>query len=309
MNCPRCGSVNNENSKFCIRCGNSLVVPQPQAVTQSSVQLNQYATSSINNVPNAQGAYGVNSQQNIQYNQNINNQQNIADQNVNSSKEKISFVSYLFIILSVILKPHTGYEEEKSKFSNIKNSIKLSLIVTTFSTIITLISKMFSIVRVKILDYKTGKFVTEWVFKNLKELKYIDIIGKNILLYLGIIFAVSGIYYIASLIAKRQSNFSKLIAISSLAIVPFSICSLVLSPIVSIFSVKIGLIVTVIGSLYTFLIMYEGMNNELKLDGNNKYYLNLICISILCVAGGFLALNSITSSITGGLGSIFNLLS
>lgn len=307
MNCPKCGNLNNENSKFCIRCGNSLVRSQSQTVTQTTVQPNQYATSNINNIANSQKNSEINNQQNINFNQNLNNKQTNPVQNINSSKDKGYFVSYLLIMLSVILKPHTGYEKEKSKFSNIKTSVKTSLIITTFITLVTLISKMLSAVIVKTLDYKTGEFVTEWVFKNLKDLKYIDIIGKNILLYLGIIFAVAGIYYIASLIAKKQGNFSRLVAISSLAIIPFSICSLVLNPIVSIFSIKIGLVVTLIGSLYTFLLMYELINDELKLEGNAKYYFNLICISILGVAGGLLLLNSFTPSIAGDLSNISNL--
>lgn len=223
--------------------------------------------------------------------------------------EKISFGDYFSIVLEVILKPFTTFKEKLGKFSVFKNSAILALIISGITTIISLLSSMFNVIRVKSFDWSSGDYKTTWVWDNLQELNYIEIIGKNFLICLGVIFAIAVVYYIASLIVKKEVNFSRLVAVSTLAIVPVLVCSLILSPLVSLIWIQLAAPVVIIGFIYTFVLIYEGMNSEIEVKENMKYYFNLACLSVLLIAGYYLCVNLILSSITSEFSDLLNLFS
>ena len=195
MNCQNCGTLNNIGSKFCIKCGKSLNEGQPiQSMPGSSYQevLNEPINKTLNQ----------NSFQNFDtISQPMNNLSNTS-----TSGAKVSFMSYFFIILAVILKPFTAFKEELNKFNGFKNSIILSLIISVGATLINLISSMLSVVRVKSFDWTSGGYKINWIWENLKNLDYLKTIGKNFLIYLGIIVAIAVVYYLGSLIIKKQTN-------------------------------------------------------------------------------------------------------
>lgn len=299
MNCPNCGTSNNVGSKFCIRCGQSL--EGIQSFTEQSVQtvempFQEVSPQSINNTP-VQGA--DNFQPNIVSQQPVNT--NIA------SEVKVSFMGYFFIILAVILKPFTAFKEEINKFNSFKNSAIMSLIVSGAATLINLITKMLNVVMVKSYSWSSGGYKTTWTWENLKEIKYLEVAGKNFLIYLGVIVAIAVVYYIASLIIKKQTDFSRLIGISAIAVAPMLVCSLVLSPLISLIWAELAMPITLIGAVYTIVLIYEGMNNEVLVEGNAKYYFNLVCLSILGIAAYYLYMKLFISSISGGLEDIVDL--
>lgn len=301
MNCSNCGTFNNQGSKFCIKCGQALVnnqdgnVVQNQAYQESSFQ-------GMNNNPNP-------IENNVQSTMNAQPTQTYSQSTTNNPSEnpKVSFMEYFFIILAVIMKPFTSFKEELNKFNPFKNSAILSLIVSGTATIVNLITSMLTVVRVKSFNWSSGGYTTTWTWENLKNLDYVKIIGKNFLIYIGIIVAIACVYYIASLIVKKQINFSRLLGISALAVAPMILCTLVLSPLLSIIYAGLGMGVTIVGVVYTLLLLYEGMNSEIVLEGNAKYYLNLICLSILGVAAYYLFMKLFMSSISNGLGDLMDL--
>ena len=61
---------------------------------------------------------------------------------------------------------------------------------------------------------------------------FIQIIGRNFIVYLGIILAIAIVYYMASLVAKKQIVFSRILGIAATAIVPFLLGSLILAPVI-----------------------------------------------------------------------------
>ena len=346
MNCSKCGFVNNPESKFCIKCGNSLSIVQVESVTQIAPEPinNAQELNTTNNVVNdfannmyQQPVFEHNAQsQSVvmepvaqvqtqsqavfqqpinDINQSLNNKQpNTNYVNTNTSVNtgnSIAFTSYFFIMLSVLLKPFTTFKEELNKFSSFKNSAILSVLISGIATIVNLLKTMLSVVQVKSYSWTTGKYTTEWVWDNLGKIEYIKVIGTNFVIYLGIMVAVAGIYYLASLIIKKQTNFNKLLGISALSIVPSLICMLVLSSILGMIWSELTIPVILIGVVYTFVLLYEGINNELLLEGNIKYYVNLICIAILLIVvyylGMKLIIGSITDGITSGLGNIMDM--
>lgn len=299
MNCPNCGTSNNVGSKFCIRCGQSLEGTQvsTEQPIQSSETLSQEVSSQpINNMP-------------IQNENNF--QTNVAPQQPMNSNAapaaKVSFMGYFFIILAVILKPFTAFKEELNKFNSFKNSAIMSLIVSGVGTLINLITTMLNSVMVKSYDWSSGGYKTTWTWENLKEIKYLEVVGKNFLIYLGVIVAIAVVYYIASLIVKKQTNFSRLLGISAIAVAPMLVCSLVLSPLLALIWAELAMPITLIGAIYTIVLVYEGMNNEVLVEGNAKYYFNLACLSILGIAAYYLYMKLFMSSISGGLEDIMDL--
>lgn len=299
MNCPNCGTLNNAGSKFCIRCGQSLEgaqVSTEQPVQTPETLFQEVSSQPINNIL-------IQSENNFQT--------NVAPSqpmNTNTApEEKVSFMGYFFIILAVILKPFTAFKEELNKFNSFKNSAIMSLIVSGAGTLINLLTTMLNSVMVKSYDWSSGGYKTTWTWENLKEIKYLDIVGKNFLIYLGVIVAIAVIYYIASLIVKKQTNFSRLLVISAIAVTPMLVCSLVLSPLLALIWAELAMPITLIGAIYTIVLVYEGMNNEVLVEGNAKYYFNLVCLSILGIAAYYLYMKLFMSSISGGLEDIMDL--
>lgn len=270
MICPNCGTQNIEGSKFCIKCGNDLTVNNENQV-QPQQLMNQ----------------NVDMQQQMQNQQQFNDfqQQDNSNPKTNTEiKAQMSNSEYFFLVSAVILKPFTAFKEELNKFNEFKNSAIVALIVSVIATLITLVKTMFNMVRVK--SYWSKE--VEWVWENLKEINYVQVIGKNFLIYVGMILAIACVYYIGSLIIKKQSNFSRLLGISATSIVPMLLCSMILSPLAAIIYAPLGIAVTVIGGVYSIIIIYETINKEILLEGNAKYYFNLVCLSILILVGYYL---------------------
>lgn len=302
MNCPNCGTSNNVGSKFCIRCGQSLESSQvstEQPVQTIETSFQEVPSQPINNT-------SIQNESNFQTFATPTQTMNTSI-NSNVSAAKVSFAGYFFIILAVILKPFTAFKEELNKFNGFKNSAVMSLIVSGVATLINLITTMLKAVMVKSYNWSSGSYKTTWTWENLKELNYLEVIGKNFLIYLGIIVAIAVVYYIASLIVKKQTNFSKLLGISAISVAPMLVCSLVLSPLLALIWAELAMPITLIGAVYTIVLVYEGMNNEVLVEGNAKYYFNLVCLSILGIAAYYLYMKLFMSSISGGLEDIMDL--
>lgn len=296
MICQNCGTQNADNSKFCIKCGMPINVNNVQ---NDNKPINVQQESSMN----------VTQQQPMNINVGINNiSQNTnhaIDKTIKNEDVKIRFVEYFLIILAILLKPFTAIGDKINKFNGFKNSAILSLIVSLIAMFIVFIKTIISTVRVT-----TGGFFsepkTEWIWENLKDIDFIKIIGTNLLVFLGIIFAIACVYYIAGLIVKKQSNFSRLLGISAISVVPMLLCALLLSPLFTMIYAPLGMVITIIGAVYTLIIIYETINNEISLEGNAKYYFNLICLSILLIAGYYVYMKFFMASV-GDLSDIFDM--
>nr|MDE6141419.1 hypothetical protein [Bacilli bacterium] len=165
MICLNCKTENTEGAKYCIKCVSILEKNHDQNNMQEYNNEQQIMENAQNLV------YAEN-------NQSINlNSQNVSD--------KVSIKEYFFIVLAVILKPFTAFKEEINRFNNIKNSAILAVIISALATFLTLLKTMYSVVRVQSLLTKEVK----WVWENLKEINYVQSIGKTFFIYLGIILA------------------------------------------------------------------------------------------------------------------------
>lgn len=285
MICEKCGVTNNPEAKFCIGCGKPLNTQNPSEISMynlGSMPNSIKQNSEMQVSPNMQTMQEQTTTISMENTSSINNIGN------NVGIGSITIKTCFLMLISILLKPYTALKEESKKFTNFKNSFILALFITIFGVLINLIQTIWSVIRVRSYDYGTHKYITKFVFENLKEIKFIKVIGQNFLIYLGIIFVIACIFYIAGLIIKKQLNFSKLLGIATTAIVPILLSILLLSPIFGMISNYLATGITIFGGIYTFLLIYEGMNEELKLQGNQKYYFNLICLFILGFATYYL---------------------
>ena len=246
INCPNCGKPNTPQSKFCVNCGNVLNnnnQPQSENVNQTT-----------DNIPNA----------------NVNNTQTSGNQTSSANTNNLNFIKY---IIGILLRPLKSFNEEENKLSDTKNSIILALIVTVSMTLLNLIHTIIYTVRVSSYLNST----TSWDFSNLNNINYIQVIGKNFIIYACIILAITVVFYLGSLIIKKQMNIIKNLGIVATSMIPLVLGSMILSPILGAIWIPLGVIVTVVSAIYSVLILLELMNKELQLVGDVKIYFNLVC--------------------------------
>ena len=193
------------------------------------------------------------------------------------------FLEYLFITFNTILKPATTLKDKISKFATFKCSFIFASFVSLIATLINLITAMFTSIVVKSYNWNLNDYETTWVWSNLKNVQYLEIILKSFLIYLGVIFVITVIYYLASLIKKKEVSFPKLLGISTLSLIPLLICSLVISPLIALVWEELGVLIVLAGFICTLVLLYENMNNEIALKGNIKYYFNFACLFILLI--------------------------
>lgn len=336
MNCPNCGTLNNQNSKFCIKCGNQLStndaeqmisIPINEPVsTISHSENNMYPGEQIqsnNSDMNYMKSEYNQSTQNInstdyQSNDNVGIQGNVyqrpvytqttTQQSVNSGSSNVSTapLNYLMYIIAVLIKPFKSFKDEETKLNNTKQSFILALIISGAMTIINLIKTIFSTVRVVSYSWTKG-YTYSWEWDNLKNIKWLEVIGKNFLIYAGIILAIALVFYLGSLIVKKELNFVKSLSIASTAIIPVVIGAMIISPLVGKIWNPLSVVFTVVSGTYSLIILYELMNDKLKLDEDIKIYFNVVCLGILAVAGYYVYMKLLMSSVTDGLNGLLDL--
>ena len=297
MICPKCGAENAEGSLFCIKCGTNL--KDTENITQeaqASIENNQNESVQEAVIPAqvspVQAAAPV-AQQPV-----VNTQQ--TQTSVNTSP-----LNYLMFIIAVILKPFKSFKDEESKLINPKTSLIFTLIITGAMTVINLITTVFNAVHVKSFLGETS-----WVWDNLKNIKWLEVIGKNFLIYVGVIFAITVVFYLGGLVAKKQVNFIKTLSITTTSIIPAVICSFILAPIGGLIWSYLSVFFSITGIVYSLTIFTTLINEELKLTGDMKVYFFTACFAILCCGAYFAVMKFIesylTSSLTSSFGSLFS---
>lgn len=275
--CPNCGITNLANAKFCIKCGANLEVNNNM---NSELQNNNFDNGTYNNMNNTNNVNSYNNNNQV-------------------SSGKLDYAKYL---LGSLLKPYDTYKNNESTLGDIKNASILTLIVVGIMTAINLLSTMISAVRHK--SFFSGEVTWNW--DNLGDVEYFKVIGLDLLVYAGIIAAIAGVYYLGSLVIKKNAKFSNLIGAATTSVVPFATCSLLLSPILSMIYSPLGIATTVVGFVYTLVTLIELVNDIVVIDNKNtRIYYHLVCLSTVIIVGGFIAYKVLVNSIFGGLDSLF----
>lgn len=278
MECMKCGTQNHDNAKFCSGCGNSL--EQMQMMNQVGVQ-------------------------NQNYNYQINNPEMYNNEKVVGNQNIKGFNLFLFI-MQAFLNPIKSFKEKSQEVMETKNSLLLGIIVAVIAVALSLINKVISTVR--IMDYFNKE--TSWNWENLNGFPWFNTIGKDILLFGGIIFGVALLFYLASLIIKKDTNYLKMLSIVSVALVPSVIGIYVLGPIFGMLWDKLAIVFSIMGICYTITILCELINKEIQLEDDQKIYFNFICFSIIFIVLFFviyqMTIGSALDTISSGYSDLFS---
>lgn len=248
MKCLKCGTENNQGSRFCVGCGNDLAVQSQQQ--------------SMN-------------QQVMNPNNRMNQSQVMQPMNLNNGK---AFNLFEFLIKGFI-KPTKTVEENDNEIKNTKNSLLLATIATLLALVLALINSIIS--QVHTVDYFSGG--KTWNWDQLNSFDWAKVIGTNLLLYAGIIFGIALVFYLAGLVIKKEVNYFKLLSITALSILPIVIGSYIIGPLLGMIHYKLEIGIFIIAMCYSIILLSALVNNEIKLEKDKKIYFNFICFAIIFV--------------------------
>ncbi len=213
------------------------------------------------------------------------------------SKNELNFFEYL---LQAFIKPFEEFKKTEKEFSDQKNTFILGGIVVAILTALKLISTIINTVRVTSL---LGG--TKWVVENIKNINFIKTIGGSAISYALVMLAIAGVYYLASLVIKKETNFFKLMGASITAFIPVAVSTTLVSTLLSMISLKLGVAGVIIGFIYSLLILIELINYLIPIENKNtKIYFHLTCLSLLFLTGAFIGYKIVVGSITSGIGSL-----
>ena len=274
MNCPNCGSPVDAGAAFCNGCGANLAV-----ATQQPINTNQNMQQPMNNVQQPVNNQPMNQQPMNNMNQGMVNNQQPYQNNSGS----LNFFKYM---ISVIIKPYDTYKTNESKFDDFKNSIILSIILVV---IMGVANALTSIIAVLKLASEYGGGGGEAVGELLKRGEFYGGIGKLMLLYIATIFIAAGVYFLASLIVKKDVKFPKLLGIAATALIPGGLIVCVLAPLGALISGTVAEVVAVVGIIYSVVVLIEIINDAIVMENkNSRIYLNINSISIILLGAALL---------------------
>lgn len=307
MNCLKCGALNNEGSKFCVKCGSALNVSQPVSPSSVSVQSGgiEQENHMVENrmVPPIQPNLATNTVaaplQNNQVATPTLNNQPVATQ---PASESLHYFAYM---IAFMIKPFQTFKEERNKIGSTKVAMILGVIVTAVLTILNLLNAMISAVYVKHTSWLSGTSYS-WEWKNLKDLNYISLILKNFIIYAIIFAAIAGLFYIVGLIIKKKFKFQESLSITVSSILPTIVCS-VFATILGFIYAPLAFAVSALGCIYTFTIFHELIGYGLEIEGNKRIYISTICYGIIVCAVLLIFMTVLSSAISSGLTNILGM--
>lgn len=191
------------------------------------------------------------------------------------------------MFLNLLLKPVTTIKEEVPKMGDLKDSGLLAGIVSILVGLISLVVAIFNVVRVKQYNYFSGETTTEWVWDNLSGSTF-GYFFQVIIVMAIIIALIAGIIYVAGKIVKKEVNYSKMLGLTSMSLVPAVASGLIVGPLLVKVYIPLGSLVMIAGLVYSFMILFTGINEEIKLKGDNKLYFNSALVVLTTLIPAYL---------------------
>lgn len=253
MFCPICGKENPEGSAFCAGCGKPMTAPAAPAPA---------APAAPQPAPQAQPQYAA-------------PQAPVAPAAPAKQSPILPFGQFFKSLITAAIKPVTGASDEAKKYDHIANSIILSAIVVGVLTILNFVT---SIVTTSI-SHSWPRKVGDIVVRLLRSFfgSFLD--------YALLTFGFAAVMLLVGIIIKEKWSFSRLLAICCMAIFPSQLVRVLLVSYFNSFTVAfrwfyttmrylpITTILSSAATIYSFILLYEGITRETKLDGNKKGFI------------------------------------
>ena len=205
------------------------------------------------------------------------------------------------------IKPFASFKKTEKNLSTVSASLIYSGIVCGIMWILSIITSIFRAARNVSYGW-SGKTVT-W---NFGIVRYLKIIGVNLLVYVGLVAAIAGVYCLGSLIVKKTISYFKMLSITSTAIMPYVLTSVFLAPLFGMLNIHVGAVISIAGLVYSFLIFLGLVNEEIDFKSKEqKLYFHLVCMGVLCIVFYFTFYNFGTMNVVKDaslIDSIYNYL-
>ena len=180
-------------------------------------------------------------------------------------------------MITASFKPFDAFKKSSKKLSTPNYSLIYSAFVCGIAWILSIISTIFSAAKTTSFGW-TGT-ITTW---NFARLNYIKIIFVNLLVYVALVAAIAGVYCLASLVVKKTISYTKMLAITCTAIMPYIIGAVFLAPLFSLIHSNIGAFFAIAGLVYSVLIFFGLINEEIGFEKKeHSLYFHLICVGVL----------------------------
>lgn len=286
MKCPNCGKEVKEGAKFCVGCGTSLVEEKVENA-EKTVKTEEVKA---------------------KVNEKVNKAKDKMKEAADSDFMKVVLSSLMFLF-NILLKPIKTLKEKIKFYANPKNGFILAGVVALATMIVrVVVSFIMALIQKQCTTSIFGSGSCLSIGEKLKAIDWMGITLKHLLVILIAMFAVAGVYYIASLIAKKSTNFMRLLTITAVSFIPACVASYLLVPIFSWIHFNFGMIFSIIGMVYSLIIFFTAMKDEITFDSADKnVYFHLICVSVLLIIVYFIGYNMLMGAVTGSMGSLGNL--
>ena len=209
---------------------------------------------------------------------------------------KIDFKNLFTIILNSALRPITTIKEKLGDFADAKNAGIIVAVIVVAMTLLSTITNVVGIVRTEkcvegcsslniFSTEKTKKKVeTTWNWENLSDYDWFKNVGGDLLNKILTVAILSGAYYgMAKAFKDKKVNFFRMATLVALGLVPAAVTGFV-APILGGINLTLAGIVGLAGSIYSFAIIFLGLNSEIAVEGDKKIYLNVAAAACMLVA-------------------------
>lgn len=286
MKCPNCGKDVKEGAKFCVGCGTPLADSSVESKSETKV---------LKNVETSQKVEAVKEKVSNKMNEVKENAKKAAD----SDFMKVILASLMFLV-NIILKPIKTLKSKIEEYANPKNGFILAGVVALATMIVrVVVSFIMALIQKQCTTSFFGSGSCLSFGEKLKAIDWMGITLKHLLIILISMFAVAGIYYVASLIAKKTANFMRLLTITAVSFVPACLAMYLLTPICGWINVHFGVIVTIAGFVYSLVIFFSAIKDEFKFESDDKaVYFHLICVSVILIILYFVGYNVAVNATT-----------
>lgn len=208
--------------------------------------------------------------------------------------DKVNIIVLIRLLFGSLTKPGTTIKEKTRAYNKTNSSIKIFLAFSSLTFIAFIVSNVINGCFIKVYDINTGTYNTTLDFANIVNLDLVSIALIGVLLCYGVTFLVTAIYHCASFVSNRGLTFGRYLSVITLSLLPFMICLNILSPILSIPSYSYGVLISIFGIIYSFIILITTLNDLLTFKFTNQkimYHtiiLTLVFIIIALVSSLFL---------------------
>ena len=217
------------------------------------------------------------------------------------SSAPFSIKGFMTMLITIFLKPVTGFKEKLNNFDSFKVSVIFASIVAVITMVLQLLTRIWQTVHVYMRDPETREWGYQWYWDNMEGFAWVDNTILAFLIVLGAIAAVALIYFLAGLIARKEVKYQRALAVATVSLIPLVLVGFILVPILAWIQIHLASMAMIVVAVYCLAMLISGMNEELKLeDSNERLYVNMACIAILVVILYFIGVNAAQDAVIDG---------